>query len=317
LTRVFSQFFHRTAARLRNARRLDCPVCACTTPRKFTSIGARTLLQCPDCRHIYWSRFPTAAELDHYYQHVYTEARSQATLQEGNREYYRRHVEELLYVAGNPDPDGVTLVDFGCSIPVMLQEARKLGVGRTVGVDYVPSAGGVEMVRPDRIAQIPDASIDILRFSHALEHLPDPCRTLEQFFPKMKPGGLLHITQPNFPVLYADAEGYPVRDAEYPEHLHFFSALSLYRMVQGAGFKVIRVFSHHKEEENFQKLCYWIDFQHIEDQMDEAADLGEAVFHPLGNYPCYCGENSALYATAGLRKDSPEDRSEAPNPPPL
>lgn len=261
-------------------------------------MGGRKLLQCPDCRHIYWRRFPTAQELTRFYENVYTEAKSQPALQESNREYYRRHVEELLFYAGAPEPGGVTMVDFGCSIPVMLQEAKKLGVGRPIGVDYVAGDHGIEMIRPDAVEGLGEGSIDILRFSHALEHLPDPCGMLKRFHPKMKAGGLLHITQPNFPVLYADAEGHEVRDADYPEHLHFFSILSVYRMVQGAGFRPVRLFTHYKEEENFRKLGYWIDFGYIEEQMDEAAELGDSVFHPLGNYPCYCGENSAFYAKA-------------------
>lgn len=262
------------------------------------------LLQCAVCRHIFWDLMPDSHQLAAYYSKTYTAEKSQRSLQEQNRPYYRDHLKELLALAGESGPADVCLVDYGCSVPVLLEEAAQMGFRRAIGVDYaVEETGGkFEMMTPGETGNLDDQSVDIVRFSHTLEHIPDPVSVLERVFSKLRRGGLLYVTQPNFPVFRTDAPGIDLKDSVYPEHLHFFCPISLARMARKAGFQISRLFSHQREKEVFDETRdTLLDLAYARAEMQDLQGKGDAAFPELDNYPYYCGENSVLHAIRPAR----------------
>lgn len=98
-------------------------------------------------------------------------------------------------------------MDFGCSFPYLLTEAKKSGFAELVGIDSDVHArrmgkeNGITMLGPEHLdTGISDCSIDIVRFSHVLEHLIDPVGTLVKTVEKLRERALVYITQPSFPV---------------------------------------------------------------------------------------------------------------------
>lgn len=256
----------------------------------------RTLLECHGCRHIFWDVFPRPDELAAYYAKVYTSQKSQQALQEQNRAYYRTHLQELLVLCGRKAPAEVTLMDYGCSVPVLLEEAAQLGFRRAIGVDYAEGETAVEMIPPEGVGGLPDQSVDVVRFSHTLEHIPDPLNTLRTLLPKMRRGALLYVTQPSFPVFATAAAGFDLKDSVYPEHLHFFSPISLVKLAREAGFKVTRLFTHQREKAIFDETRSLLDLDYARAELLNLRDKGDPNFPELANYPYYCGENSVLHA---------------------
>lgn len=282
----------------------QCPICADSRTRPFFEKSGRVLLQCVACRHIFWDLVPDAAQLAAYYAKSYTAEKSQRSLQEQNRQYYRGHLKELLALAGEKNSRNVSLIDYGCSVPVLLEEAAQMGFGRAIGVDYAveEAHGGMEMITPEQVETLRDQSIDIVRFSHTLEHIPDPVAVLERVFTKLRRGGLLYVTQPSFPVFRADAAGFDLKDSVYPEHLHFFSPISLAAMVRKAGFRINRLFTHQGEKEIYEQTRdKLLDLEYARSKMADLKSKGDAAFPEFDNYPYYCGENSVLHAVRPSR----------------
>lgn len=275
---------------------MSCPICTTageSTP--LTEVSGRALLICGACRHIYWEIMPTAQQIADHYTRVY----AGPTCCEHNLEHYAGHAKELAQLASRSVED-VCIADVGCSVPVFLKVARDAGVKQCIGVDFSEDAQkagaewGIEVLQPDAFLRtIRDRSLDVLRYSHTLEHLIDPVRTLSDHVKKLRPGGVLYITQPNFPVLRPERGEINLEDANWPEHLHFFSPLSVAKMVERSGCRVERLFSDGNETARAVKFYPFADVAYV---ASKRRDKGEAIFGALNNWPNYYGANVALYA---------------------
>jgi SAM-dependent methyltransferase len=149
---------------------------------------------CRDCRHVWRESFPPEEELRDYYRRQYTQAHSQSEIQSAAREYYSGHLADLLGRVGMRAAK-CRICDYGCSIPVLLEEAVRLGFREAVGVDYgqeiqdYGAARGIRVLLPEHLMLLPDASLDIIRFPHTLEHGLDPLGLLGNALRKVRPGG--------------------------------------------------------------------------------------------------------------------------------
>jgi SAM-dependent methyltransferase len=278
-----------------------CPICESGGNADFFDKDSRPLLICRNCRHIWWQSMPSEADISQYYRERYTASHSQDRIQTEAREYYRRHLKELAAAIGL-EPNEATLMDYGCSIPVLAHEAVNLSFRGVFGVDWSDDAKesgstwSVRVLTPPQVAEVPDRSIDIVRFSHTIEHSIDPPALLRSVLPKVRLGGLIYITQPNFPVFRAQPSPHDLLDTVYPEHLHFFSALSLIEMVSRLNLRVIRFFSHQNEAAVVAKFVEMLDLDYARQRLAAYASKGDPYFPEYANFPYYAGENSVLYA---------------------
>jgi 2-polyprenyl-3-methyl-5-hydroxy-6-metoxy-1,4-benzoquinol methylase len=279
-----------------------CPICEHRETGTVHVVGGRDLLICCACRHVFWREMPTDAQLHAYYDREYTAAHNQLAQQEANTEYYRNHVEELAGLIRRPK-EALLFGDVGCSYPIFLLQAAAAGVSLALGVDWSPEAQdyglrrGVPVMRPDQFtAQVPDGALDLLRYSHTLEHLIDPVATLEAHLLKLVPGGLLYVTQPCIPVLRLGASPAPPHDAAWPNHLHFFSALSMLTLMQRVGVEVDRFFTVTDETAAQSRYGDALDLDYARATLVSLADKGEASRGPLNNFPFFAGQNLAVYA---------------------
>ena len=280
---------------------LHCPICESAGSEDFYSKASRLLVICRHCRHIRWASQPTDQELADYYRAQYTQAHAQVDIQEDARAYYRNHLNELASVLGRK-PKELTLMDYGCSIPVLAHEAVRLSFKGVIGVDWADEAKeygrgwGVRVLTPLQLTSVPDRSVDIVRFSHTIEHSIDPMALLRSVLPKTRPGTLIYITQPNFPVFRARLSAHDLLDTVYPEHLHFFSALSLIEMVSRLNLSVIRFFSHQNDAVVVSRFQDMLDLDYARERLAAQAAKGDTHFSEYSNFPYYSGENSVLYA---------------------
>jgi len=302
LARVTQQFLSRGVRQaLLRQKGLSCPICAEKEPILFESKRPQKVYICPDCRHLFWDCTPNSEELAQFYRQEYCVTHKQVGRQEVARDYYRGHVEELVQITGRSKKE-VCLVDYGSSIPVLIHEAQDTGVARPIAVDLDEMSWdyarrhGLSIMTPEQYAQLPDHSVDIVRFAHVLEHLIDPVAAIAVAARKLRPGGLLYITQPNFPVLKPHRSDYHLKDSVYPGHLHFFSPISLTRLVSRFPFQVLRLYSVTRHQEVATELSGLLDLDYASEQLSAMKDLGEANRGVEANYPYYTGENSTLYA---------------------
>lgn len=267
----------------------------------FVSIAGKPMIICSRCRHIAWRDMPSESDLSAYYAAAYSRDHDQAAIQSSAQAYYRQHAGDLVSKTGLST--NLTLLDYGCAWPTMLEEAKSVpAYSRLIGVDYDQvarehgAAIGLDMFRPENLVQVlGEASVDILRLSHVVEHMREPVTTLRELSRLLKVGGLIYITQPIFPSLRTDARPAGIKDAVYPEHLHFFTAASLYHAVETMDADVFEIAAFQKEEEVAALFEGGMDHPHATEINKPLAHLTPAFFHRLGGYPTFIGENVYLY----------------------
>jgi SAM-dependent methyltransferase len=100
-----------------------------------------------------------------------------------------------------------------------------------------------ELERTELIeARIEDAALESGRFDvvhscHTIEHLAHPARTLADHWRVLKPGGILIVDAPNIAILGNDDI---VEEWFIDKHLYHFSARTLGRMIEAAGFEIVQ-----------------------------------------------------------------------------
>jgi SAM-dependent methyltransferase len=261
---------------------------------------------------VFWEEMPTQGELADFYADDYARLHGQLESQENHRWYYKKHVEVIARAYGRPART-IALLDFGSSFPVLVQEAIRAGM-RAVALD--DSADVHRWSREQRIPclglsqidEVSDESLDVLRLSHVLEHLVDPKSTLEALLKKVKVGGLVYISQPNFPVFRPQTCEVRLKDSVWPTHLHFFSPASLTRLTDQMGLNAFR-FDTHPSPPSYQR-----------DQLMAALDpdcrrlvarlkwVRTRSFGECG-FPWYLGENSECWARKAT-SNQPGNRSD-------
>jgi 2-polyprenyl-3-methyl-5-hydroxy-6-metoxy-1,4-benzoquinol methylase len=230
------------------------------------------------CGLIWLDPLPSAEELKAAYRSYYTHAQTHSErrgflgklLTKMEQEYWSA---EFGYSRGRPSPgrflgqllklfplrrraaDGAVrhlravpqgcLLDVGCGSGEWLLSMRKRG-WKVFGTDFdqqaVDLAAGSGLdVRCGTLADLNFApeSFDAITLSHVIEHVPDPTGTLAECGRLLKPGGQLVIYTPNGASLSHRAFKGNWRGLEPPRHLQIFSAQSLRRVLEQAGFQKI------------------------------------------------------------------------------
>lgn len=266
------------------------------------------MLICGDCRHVSWMKRPSEAELRNHYARQYDQLHNMRDQQEAGRAYYKTHLDFLAGFFSKKER--LTLVDFGCSWPVLLEEALKntsyeshWGIEPSTDAVAHGLALGIKMVTPDEwLSKVLDRSAHIIRFSHVLEHLPDPVETLNQAKTKLRPNGIVYITQPSFPVLKPNRPPQSLQDAVYPEHLHFFSPLSLSVALAKSGLRFLEFSAFQNEDK--QKAHYQdaLDLDYAKEKLAFLKARQPSYFKAEGTVPYFLGEN--IHAIAVLLEKS-------------
>jgi SAM-dependent methyltransferase len=136
------------------------------------------------------------------------------------------------------------LLDFGCGAGHFLGAARELG-WETFGVEPLPGHAiyararfGAEVVADTlREKSFRPYSFDLITAFQVFEHLPDPAGTLGRLAHLLKPGGALYVEVPN--VATWSVRGLGPRHRHFvQDHLYFFSAATLARLLRQAGLRV-------------------------------------------------------------------------------
>jgi SAM-dependent methyltransferase len=111
------------------------------------------------------------------------------------------------------------------------------------GAEAAAAAGApVQQVTLEQ-ATIEPGSLDAVTLWHVLEHLEDPGEALERIGRWMAPGAGLLVGVPNLASLQAQLGGERWFHLDVPRHLTHFTPLGLTRLLEEAGFSVVR--AHH------------------------------------------------------------------------
>jgi 2-polyprenyl-3-methyl-5-hydroxy-6-metoxy-1,4-benzoquinol methylase len=155
------------------------------------------------------------------------------------------------------------LLDVGCGSGEWLASMRKLG-WHVLGVDFDENA--LKIARQEGLEvhfgsleeqHFPDDSFDAVTFSHVIEHVPDPARTLAECARILKVGGKLVLLTPNGASLGHRLFKKQWRGLEPPRHLHIFSIESLSSMLEAAGFRRVTIHPQIASSVLYESILLW------------------------------------------------------------
>jgi 2-polyprenyl-3-methyl-5-hydroxy-6-metoxy-1,4-benzoquinol methylase len=154
------------------------------------------------------------------------------------------------------------VLDVGCSSGAFLYQLKHrfpdayeiLGTDVSgAPLDYAESKG-VPVLRGDFLSHnFGDKKFDAVTFWAVLEHLLEPKRFLEKAASILKPGGVCFVLVPNMRSLAVRAIGKRYRYI-YPQHLNYFTAITLQKLVEDMFELTEMRFTH------FNPIVIWQDW---------------------------------------------------------
>jgi 2-polyprenyl-3-methyl-5-hydroxy-6-metoxy-1,4-benzoquinol methylase len=199
------------------------------------------IVECRQCGHVYANPRWKSSELLTAYQAV--EDETYLVEQAARRKTFTRRLQAIERTTGRAD--GRQLLDVGAYIGVFVEVAQDAGWDAT-GVE--PSEWASETARNNGLPVIKgdldspslqDRRFDVITMWDVIEHVDDPAAELAKSHRLLEPGGLIVVHTMNIDSLLARLMG-----RRWPwlmdMHIHYFSRTTLIKMLENAGFEVIR-----------------------------------------------------------------------------
>ena len=178
---------------------------------------------------------PTQEAVDQYYQHSYL---NPTPMHDPGRVV--RIVSRFFEEPGS-------VLDVGCGEGALLEafiDEGWEGIGIEPGPTFAQAARerGV-MVIQDVLSGAMDklGTYDLVIMANLIEHLADPEEAIEQAFSLLRPGGMLYCSVPND---FSPLQKIATREKGLrrwwisPDHLNYFSSVTLDELLRGKGFEI-------------------------------------------------------------------------------
>jgi SAM-dependent methyltransferase len=210
-----------------------------TTKEFGTALG--DIVRCRECGHMQLDRFPSDAEL----AELYADAVSEDYVEEeaGQRGSFRTVLGRIELFA----PRGAIL-DVGCWVGYLLDEARERGWRETVGIepsnfasDYARTRLDLDVRTEDLFdADLPERHFDAIVLGDVLEHLTRAGDALDRAAALAAPGAVIALELPDAGSRVARLLG-PRWWSVIPTHVHYFTRGSIAAMLVRHGFHPLYV----------------------------------------------------------------------------
>jgi 2-polyprenyl-3-methyl-5-hydroxy-6-metoxy-1,4-benzoquinol methylase len=215
-----------------------CTVCKGRRLDPLPAYRRAHLVRCRSCGHVFAGRRPTDAELARNYGD-YSRADHDSPI---TRQRYRELLDGFeRYRKGN------RILDMGCGIGFFLEEAQSRGwdaygselesraveINRSKGLNCVQAPIGADTFER--------GSFDVITAFEVVEHLRDPLAEAATIARALRPGGLFYCTTPNFGSLSRRLLRSRWSVIAYPEHLSYFTPLTLSSWLEHFGFAPAKV----------------------------------------------------------------------------
>lgn len=157
-----------------------------------------------------------------------------------HRAYFRKKIQEIQRVIHTNRH--FSLLDIGCAMGVLLEEAKKVGV-KGQGVDiskdavmYCKAHGlTVSESWPTR------KKFDVITAFEIIEHERSPMTMMQRIHTLLKNGGYIVMTTPNHSNIWRKVMGSMWVGYRHPEHVTFWDERSLFELLKRSGFKNITI----------------------------------------------------------------------------
>jgi len=229
-----------------------CPLCGSRDQRpafhardyEHAVAGEWQIARCGSCELYFQSPMPRAEQLPGFYPPSYSAYNSNTVISALFRFVYwldARRVEGLIGRQGS-------VLDIGCGNGSALAKMRELGEWKLSGLEL--DAGAVQAARARGLdvrqgdvlsSDFEDASFDLIRMGHVIEHVLDPRATVARIYAMLRPGGVFFGETPNTDCADFRLFGRYWGALHVPRHLTFFNRKNLRALLEDAGFRDVRI----------------------------------------------------------------------------
>lgn len=132
------------------------------------------------------------------------------------------------------------LLDFGSGHGYFLEAAGRHGweaCGVELADQFVAAGREKGFTITRSLEEQPNSAFDVVTALEVIEHVDDPLQQCKLIGGKVRPGGWLYLTTPNFGSLSRRLLRNRWRAISYPEHLNYFTPQSLRAMVERSGLR--------------------------------------------------------------------------------
>jgi 2-polyprenyl-3-methyl-5-hydroxy-6-metoxy-1,4-benzoquinol methylase len=160
-------------------------------------------------------------------------------------------------------PGRPRLLDVGCAIGSMLQEAKAAGWD-PVGVEtsefaanYAAEHSGCPVYAGTlQKAAFPSESFDVVTLMDVIEHVPYPVDLIDEIYRVLRPGGVVFLVTPNFSSFFVRLYG-PTAYGVWPDqHIVYFQPSTVERLLRNVGFMKITTGSKDFYGDNLRRLLH-------------------------------------------------------------
>ncbi len=217
-----------------------CPNCSTENIDPLLGFETKHLSTCRACHLVFDRRIPSPEDLRNFYQtYAYT---ARKVCPPATIDSYQSLLDSFEGWRSNN-----RILDVGCGQGDFLLSARKRG-WEVFGTEYSPAA--VKLCRDEGLSVLEgplslDAfhglDFDLVTSFEVFEHINNGAKEISTIASKLRPGGLLYLTTPNFNALLRHLEKQDFKMIAYPEHITFYTPTSIVALARQAGLSVHRV----------------------------------------------------------------------------
>ncbi len=157
-----------------------------------------------------------------------------------HHEYFRKKMEEICQQG--------TLLDIGCAMGVLLEEAKKKGMKAT-GIDL--SKDAIKYCRKHGLTAfhgtlnsrpgLERGGFDVVTAFQVIEHERDPLKMMGRVYSLLKKGGMVVLATPNYGGFWRKLMGRRWFGFAHPEHVVLLDFNSMRLLLEKAGFRDIEI----------------------------------------------------------------------------
>ncbi len=224
-----------------------CYLCGSDKNEEIFNENGIPILKCKNCSHVF-SSFEQAEHYDGYWNES-EESYDLEWWDKAHRNIYEEFISKFMKLN-----EGY-LVDVGCGLGFFLKLLKEKKVNwKTLGyemseqaVKFAKEKNGLDQIYSGMVEKsgIGKNSIDIITLWDVIEHIPKPQPLLNYLHSILKPGGILFLQTPNFPIQLVKAKLKVMKNGmkegihylEAKDHINDYSMKTMIDLSQQTNFK--------------------------------------------------------------------------------
>jgi SAM-dependent methyltransferase len=204
--------------------------------------GSWTIARCSACSLLAQDPLPDPGVIGGFYPPAYSAYNSDTIISWMSGVVFAQDARRISRMVAR---DG-SILDVGCGNGAALLALRRLGFTRLTGLEIDAVAAqrartsGLDVRSGELLdADLPDASFDLIRMGHVIEHVLDPMATLRRAYRLLKPAGVVMGETPNTDCLDFGIFKQYWGALHIPRHIMMFNNSNLQTALRQAGFERI------------------------------------------------------------------------------